>query len=175
MKTEFTFGDIVSVAGYENRIFYVDAWREVKETDEWGVSEYVEFELTDAINGEFLDAFETDLRLVCRKHFAEDYLLSYDVTDYPEPEGAASHFTDDYSFGIGYAREEAVGMAKEPKETPKTARAVSAQEVAKRKRETDELLDKYIDLMTLYELIGDVEYKTKADAVMTKLRREAGE
>ncbi|MBN7743842.1 hypothetical protein JYA35_14750 [Bacillus velezensis] len=175
MKTEFTFGDIVSVAGYENRIFYVDAWREVKETDEWGVSEYVEFELTDAINGEFLDAFETDLRLVCRKQFAEDYLLTYDVTNYPEPSGAAFHFADDYSFGIGYAKKEVVGMEKGPKETPKTARALSAQEVSKRKRETDELLDKYIDLMTLYELIGDEDYKTYADAVMTKLRREAGE
>ncbi len=51
MKTEFTFGDIVSVAGYENRIFYVDAWREVKETDEWGVSEYVEFELPEGAPG----------------------------------------------------------------------------------------------------------------------------
>ncbi|MBS2993649.1 hypothetical protein AC1659_30715, partial [Rhodococcus erythropolis] len=61
MKTEFTFGDIVSVAGYENRIFYVDAWSEIKRTEEWGVSEYVDFELTDAINGEFLDAFEMDL------------------------------------------------------------------------------------------------------------------
>ncbi|MCP6682940.1 hypothetical protein [Bacillus nakamurai] len=163
MKTEFTFGDIVSVSGYENRIFYVDAWREVKETDEWGVSEYVEFELTDAINGEFLDAFETDLRLVCRKHFAEDYLLAYDVTNYPEPTGTAFHFTDDYSFGIGYAKKEAVGMAKE------TARAAIA------KRETDGLLDEYNDYMRLYATFGDAEYKTKADGVMTKLRREASE
>ncbi|MCY7682075.1 hypothetical protein [Bacillus velezensis] len=169
MKTEFTFGDIVSVAGYENRIFYVDAWREVKETDEWGVSEYVEFELTDAINGEFLDAFETDLRLVCRKHFAEDYLLDYDVTNYPEPSGAALHFTDDYSFGIGYAKKEAVGMAKGPKETPKREQAAIA------KRKTDELLDEYNDYTRLYETFGDAEYKTKADAVMAKLRREAGE
>lgn len=165
MKTEFTFGDIVSVAGYENRIFYVDAWREVKATDEWGVSEYVEFELTDAINGEFLDAYETDLRLVCRKQFAEDYLLEYDVTNYPEPTGAAFHFTDDYSFGIGYAKKEAVGMTK----GPKAEQAVSA------KRKTDELLDEYNDNMRLYETFGDAEYKTKADAVMAKLRREAGE
>ncbi|MED3230372.1 hypothetical protein [Bacillus velezensis] len=169
MKTEFTFGDIVSVAGYENRIFYVDAWREVKETDEWGVSEYVEFELTDAINGEFLDAYETDLRLVCRKQFAEDYLLEYDETNYPEPTGAAFHFTDDYSFGIGYAKKEAVGMAKGPKETSKRERAAIA------KRKTDELLDEYNDYMRLHEAFGDAEYKTKANAVMTKLRREAGE
>lgn len=169
MKTEFTFGDIVSVAGYENRIFYVDAWREVKATDEWGVSEYVEFEMTDAINGEFLDAYETDLRLVCRKQFAEDYLLEYDVTNYPEPTGAAFHFTDDYSFGIGYAKKEAVGMTKGPKEKSRKEQAAEA------KRKTDELLDEYNDNMRLYETFGDAEYKTKADAVMAKLRREAGE
>ncbi|HFE3928677.1 TPA: hypothetical protein ACF3MF_002785 [Enterococcus faecium] len=169
MKTEFTFGDIVSVSGYENRIFYVDAWREVKETDEWGVSEYVEFELTDAINGEFLDAFETDLRLVCRKQFAEDYLLTYDVTNYPEPSGPSFHFTDDFSFGIGYAKKEAVGMANGPKETPKREQEAGA------KRKTDELLDEYNDNMRLYETFGDAEYKTKADAVIAKLRREVSE
>lgn len=169
MKTEFTFGDIVSVAGYENRIFYVDAWSEIKRTDEWGVSEYVEFELTDAINGEFLDAYETDLQLVCRKQFAEDYLLEYDETDYPEPTGAAFHFTDDYSFGVGYAKKEAVGMAKGPKETSKREQAAIA------KRKTAELLDEYNDNMRLYETFGGAEYKTKADAVMAKLRREASE
>ncbi|AUS14810.1 hypothetical protein C0W57_00705 [Bacillus velezensis] len=168
MKTEFAFGDIVSVAGYENRIFYVDAWREVKETDEWGVSEYIEFELTDAINGEFLDAFETDLRLVCRKQFVEDYLLEYDETDYPEPSGAAFHFTDDYSFVIGYAKKEAAGMAKGPKETPKKEQAAGAKQI-------NGLLDEYNDYMRLHEAFGDAEYKTKADAVMTKLRREASE
>ncbi|MEX5835831.1 hypothetical protein D070_13515 [Bacillus velezensis] len=169
MKTEFTFGDIVSVAGYENRIFYVDAWSEIKRTEEWGVSEYVDFELTDAINGEFLDAFEMDLRLVCRKQFAEDYLLTYDVTNYPEPTGPSFHFTDDYSFGIGYAKKEAVGMAKGPKETSKREQASIA------KRKTDQLLDEYNDNMRLHEAFGDAEYKTKADAVMTKLRREADE
>ncbi|MCY7423483.1 hypothetical protein [Bacillus amyloliquefaciens] len=169
MKQKFTFGDIVSVAGYENRIFYVDAWSEIKRTEEWGVSEYVDFDLTDAINGEFLEAFEMDLRLVCRKQFAEDYLLTYDVTNYPEPSGAAFHFTDDYSFGIGYAKKEAVGMAKGPKETPKKEQEATA------KRETDGLLDEYNDNMRLYATFGDAEYKTKADAVVAKLGREAGE
>ena len=125
--------------------------------------------MTDAINGEFLDAYETDLRLVCRKQFAEDYLLTYDVTNYPEPSGAAFHFADDYSFGIGYAKKEAVGMAKGPKETSKR------EQEAGSKRKTDELLDEYNDNMRLYETFGDAEYKTKADAVMAKLRREVSE
>ncbi|WFO97896.1 hypothetical protein [Bacillus subtilis] len=170
MKPKFAIGDIVAVDGYKDRIFYVDCWREVTQHEEYGAFDYVEYDLTDAINGEWLEADSDDLRLVCRKAASEDFLMTYDMTNYPEPTNTAFHFTE-----INYAKEEAVRMAKEPKETPKTARAASAQEVAKRKRETDELLDKYIDLMTLYELIGDEDYKTYADAVMTKLRQEAGE
>ncbi|MCR9040800.1 hypothetical protein QRX25_14945 [Bacillus sp. L381] len=170
MKTEFTFGDIVSVAGYENRIFYVDAWREVKETDEWGVSEYVEFELTDAINGEFLDAFETDLRLVCRKQFAEDYLLTYDVTNYPEPTGTEIHIAD--IFPTLPSVESVAELGKGLKKVASNMAKKKAQEVAK---EIDGLLDEYNDYMRLHEAFGDAEYKTKADAIMTKLRREAGE
>lgn len=170
MKPKFAIGDIVAVDGYKDRIFYVDCWREVTQHEEYGAFDYVEYDLTDAINGEWLEADSDDLRLVCRKAASEDFLMTYDMTNYPEPTNTAFHFTE-----INYAKEEAVRMAKEPKETPKTARAASAQEVSKRKRETDELLDKYIDLMTLYELIGDEDYKTYADAVMTKLRQEAGE
>ncbi|MEH6861476.1 hypothetical protein [Bacillus velezensis] len=170
MKTEFTFGDIVSVAGYENRIFYVDAWREVKETDEWGVSEYVEFELTDAINGEFLDAFETDMRLVCRKQFAEDYLLEYDETNYPEPTGAAFHFAD-----IFPTLPSVESVAEIGKGLKKVASDMAKKKAQDEVKQIDGLLDEYNDNMRLYEAFGDAEYKTKADAVMTKLRREASE
>ncbi|SIR92995.1 hypothetical protein [Bacillus velezensis] len=170
MKTEFTFGDIVSVAGYENRIFYVDAWREVKETDEWGVSEYVEFELTDAINGEFLDAFETDLRLVCRKQFAEDYLLTYDVTNYPEPTGAAFHFADYFP-----KLPSVESVAELGKGLEKVASDVTKKKAEEEAKQIDGLLDEYNDNMRLYETFGGAEYKTKADAVMAKLRREASE
>ncbi|MED1923492.1 hypothetical protein [Bacillus velezensis] len=170
MKTEFAFGDIVSVAGYENRIFYVDAWSEIKRTEEWGVSEYVEFELTDAINGEFLDAFETDLRLVCRKQFAEDYLLEYDETNYPEPTGVALHFAD-----IFPTLPSVESVAEIGKGLKKVASDMAKKKAQDEVKQIDELLDEYNDYMRLHEAFGDVEYKTKADAVLTKLRREASE
>ncbi|QYG88295.1 hypothetical protein [Bacillus atrophaeus] len=170
MNPTFSFDDLVAVDGYLGRIFYVDSWREVKEHEEWGVSEYVEYSLTDAINGEWLEAFDTDLRLVCRKENAEDYLMAFDMTDYPKAASAAVHWTD-YFIGIDRA-EEAVEVAKE---TSKTARQISAQEVAKRKRATDTLLDEYNDYMRLYAAFGDAEYKTKADGVLAKMRREAGD
>ncbi|WP_459198754.1 hypothetical protein [Bacillus subtilis] len=172
MKPKFAIGDIVAVDGYKDRIFYVDCWREVTQHEEYGAFDYVEYDLTDAINGEWLEADSDDLRLVCRKAASEDFLATYDMTNYPEPTSTAQHFTAGYILGIDYEKEEAVGMAKE---TPKTARAASAQEVAKRKRETDGLLDEYNDYMRLHATFGYAEYKTKADAVMTKLRREAGE
>ncbi|AWM47438.1 hypothetical protein [Bacillus amyloliquefaciens] len=170
MKTEFAFGDIVSVAGYENRIFYVDAWSEIKRTEEWGVSEYVEVELTDAINGEFLDAFETDLRLVCRKQFAEDYLLEYDETNYPEPTGVALHFAD-----IFPTLPSVESVAEIGKGLKKVASVMAKKKAQDEVKQIDELLDEYNDYMRLHEAFGDVEYKTKADAVLTKLRREASE
>ncbi|MDF4197353.1 hypothetical protein [Bacillus subtilis] len=164
MKPKFAIGDIVAVEGYNNRIFYVDERRKVEASDKHFVSKYVEYDLTDAINGEWIEADEEDMRLVCREEASEDFLWNYDMSNYPEPTSTAFRYTE-----INYVKEEAVKMAKE------TARAASAQEVAKRKRETDGLLDEYNDYMRLYETFGDAEYKTKADAVMTKLRREAGE
>ncbi|MCY8386499.1 hypothetical protein MOC78_03275 [Bacillus inaquosorum] len=163
MKPKFAIGDIVAVEGYKDRIFYVDERRKVEASDKHCVSKYVEYDLTDAINGEWIEAGEEDIRLVCREEASEDFLWNYDMTNYPEPMNTSFHFTE-----INYAKEEAVGMAKEPKETPKTARAA-------RKRETDGLLDEYNDYMRLYATFGDAEYKTKADGVLAKLRREADE
>ncbi|MCY7910949.1 hypothetical protein MOB65_18990 [Bacillus inaquosorum] len=170
MKPKFAIGDIVAVEGYKDRIFYVDERRKVEASDKHCVSKYVEYDLTDAINGEWIEADEEDIRLVCREEASEDFLWNYDMTNYPEPTSTAFHFTE-----INYVKEEAVKMAREPKETPKTARAASAQEVAKRKRETDGMLDEYNDYMRLYATFGDAEYKTKADGVMAKMKREAGE
>ncbi|XOT28886.1 hypothetical protein ACLQ7P_08545 [Bacillus subtilis subsp. subtilis] len=130
MKPKFAIGDIVEVEGYKDRIFYVDCWREVTQHEEYGAFDYVEYDLTDAINGEWLEANSDDLRLVCRKAASEDFLWNYDMTK---------------------------KKAKEDAE------------------KIDGLRDEYNDYMRLYEAFGDAEYKTKADGVLAKLRREAGE
>jgi len=74
MKTDITFGDLVAVDGYPDRIFFVDSRRDVKETDDAGVSTYVEFDLTDAIHGEWILADANDIRLVCRSQYVDEYL-----------------------------------------------------------------------------------------------------
>ncbi|UHH05410.1 hypothetical protein LUM37_10875 [Bacillus subtilis] len=170
MKPKFAIGDIVAVDGYKDRIFYVDCWREIKRTEEWGVSEYVEFELTDVINGEFLDAFETDLKLICRKQFAEDYLLDYDMTNYPEPTSTEINIAD-----IFPSLPSVESVAEIGKGLKKVASNMAKKKAKEEAKQIDGLLDEYNDYMRLYETFGDAEYKTKADGVMIKLRREADE
>ncbi|MCY8898060.1 hypothetical protein MOD92_13910 [Bacillus spizizenii] len=170
MKPKFAIGDIVAVEGYEYQIFYVESWSEIKRTEEWGVSEYVEFELTDVINGEFLDAFETDLKLICRKQFAEDYLLDYDMTNYPEPTSTEINIAD-----IFPSLPSVESVAEIGRGLKKVASNMAKKKAKEEAKQIDGLLDEYNDYMRLFEAFGDAEYKTKADGVMTKMRREAGE
>ncbi|KUP31117.1 hypothetical protein AU387_15780 [Bacillus halotolerans] len=170
MKPKFAIGDIVAVDGYKDRIFYVESWSEIKRTEEWGVSEYVEFELTDVINGEFLDAFETDLKLICREQFAEDYLLDYDMTNYPEPTSTEINIAD-----IFPSLPSVESVAEIGKGLKKVASNMAKKKAKEEAKQIDGLLDEYNDYMRLYATFEDAEYKTKADGVMTKLRREADE
>ncbi|MDI3409571.1 hypothetical protein QKW52_00260 [Bacillus sonorensis] len=158
MKTDITLGDLVAVDGYPDRIFYVDARRKVEEEDDTGVSNYVEFDLTDAINGEWLVADSDDLRLVCRKQYAERFLDDFDYENYPEPEGTAFHGKE---FLSELATVISEGLEK------------AGSEMAKDKtKKIDELLDELNDYKRLEAMYGDEEYKAKQDEAMAKLKRE---
>ncbi|MGI1816277.1 hypothetical protein OEJ84_17345 [Bacillus subtilis] len=170
MKPKFAIGDIVSVDGYKDRIFYVDCWREVTQHEEYGAFDYVEYDLTDAINGEWLEADSDDLRLVCRKAASEDFLMTYDMTNYPEPTSTAFHFADYFP-----KLPSVESVAELGKGLEKVASDMTKKKAKEEARQIDGLLDEYNDNMRLYEMFGDSEYKTKADGVMTKLRREVGE
>ncbi|MFP3875723.1 hypothetical protein U5N54_03385 [Bacillus paralicheniformis] len=163
MKTGITFGDLVAVDGYPDRIFFVEARRKVEEEDDTGVSNYVEFDLADAIHGEWILADSNDIRLVCRSQFVDEYLDGVDYENYPEPEGTAFHFAE---FLPELPSADTIAKLSEGLEK-------AGSEMAKDKtKKIDELLDKYIDFMTLYELIGDEDYKSYADGVLAKLKRE---
>ncbi|WP_431818723.1 hypothetical protein [Bacillus pumilus] len=76
-------GDLVSVGGYEGRVFYVDCARYIEETSKEAVFNFIEYDLYDAINGEWLEAFEADMTLLASALVAEDFLADFNLEDYP--------------------------------------------------------------------------------------------
>jgi len=163
MKADITFGDLVAVDGYPDRIFFVDARRDVEETDDTGVSTYVEFDLTDAIHGEWILADANDIRLVCRSQFVYEYLDGVDYASYPEPEGTAFHWAE-------YLPElPSADTATKLSEGLEKAGSEMTKDKAKK---IDELLDEYNDYKRLEAMYGDEEYKTKQDEAKAKLKRE---
>jgi hypothetical protein len=163
MKAEITIGDLVAVDGYPDRIFFVEARRDVKKTDDTGVSAYVEFDLTDAIHGEWIFADANYIRLVCRSQFVDEYLDGVDYENYPEPEGTAFHWAE-YLPELPYADT----VAKLSEGIKK-----AWDDMAKKKTEKiDELLDEYNDYKRLEAMYGDEEYKAKQDEAKAKLKRE---
>ncbi|MEC0709153.1 hypothetical protein P8881_16555 [Bacillus haynesii] len=163
MKVEITLGDLVAVDGYPNRVFFVDARRKVEEEDDTGVSTYVEFDLTDAIHGEWILADANDIRLVCRSQYVDEYLDGVDYENYPEPEGTAFHWAE-YLPELPSA--DTVIKLSEGLEK-------AGSEMAEKKTEKiDELLDELNDYKRLEAMYGDEEYKAKQDEVKAKLKRE---
>ncbi|MEB9770456.1 hypothetical protein P4K44_33710, partial [Bacillus cereus] len=76
-------GDLVSVEGYKGRVFYIDCARYIEETSKEAVFNYIEYDLYDAINGEWLEAFESDMTLMASALVAEDFLADFNLEDYP--------------------------------------------------------------------------------------------
>ncbi|MGL3988379.1 hypothetical protein ACSHMG_18930 [Bacillus [licheniformis] CMCC 63516] len=163
MKAEITLGDLVAVDGYPDRIFFVDARRDVKEAGDTGVSTYVEFDLTDAIHGEWILADANDIRLVCRSQFVDEYLDGVDYENYPEPEGTAFHWAE-YLPELPYA-----DTVAKLSEGIKKAWDDMAKDKAKK---IDDLLDELNDYKRLEAMYGDEEYKAKQDEAKAKLKRE---
>lgn len=117
-------GDLVSVEGYKGCVFYIDCARYIEETSKEAVFNFIEYDLYDAINGEWLEAFEADMTLLANALVAEDYLADFNLEDYPPARSTV--------YLINYETE-ADDMAA--KEQPKTPRQLSAIEAEKRKQE----------------------------------------
>ncbi|PJI12366.1 hypothetical protein CTV96_09465 [Bacillus altitudinis] len=158
-------GDLVSVEGYKGRVFYIDCAKYIEETTKEAVFNYIEYDLYDAINGEWLEAFESDMRLIADAVVAEDFLADFNLEDYPPARSTV--------YLINYETE-AANMAE--KEQPITSR------VQKRKQErkdaanqTDNLLDIYNWNKAQYEKTGELSFKAKMDDVMAQLAGEGAE
>jgi hypothetical protein len=149
--SEYNFGDLVRVSGYDDRIFSVDSWR--VEQHYFPEAEWTEtvYELTDVYSAEWLEADEDDLRLISKADKAEEYLASHKGGD------IAVMFTTVDFRGLS---------GRPPKVAPEIERYNKARE---RERRINELLDERNDYARLLAEFGDEEYKAKIAEIDTEL------
>jgi len=153
-------GDLVAVGGYEGRVFYIDCARYIEETSKEAVFNFIEYDLYDAINGEWLEAFEADMTLLANALVAEDYLADFNLEDYPPARSTV--------YLINYETE-AVDMAA--KEQPIMSRVQKRKQERKQAAErVDILLDTYNSYKASFEMTGDESLKAKMDEVMAQLK-----
>ncbi|MEK4789449.1 hypothetical protein [Bacillus sp. FSL K6-2971] len=158
-------GDLVSVGGYEGRVFYIDCARYIEETSKEAVFNFIEYDLYDAINGEWLEAFEADMTLLANALVAEDFLVDFNLEDYPPARSTV--------YLINYETE-AEEMAA--KEKPIMSRVQKRKQERKDATEqTDNLLDIYNWYKAQYEKTGELTFKAKMDETMARLTVEGAE
>ncbi|RAP05509.1 hypothetical protein C2W58_01941 [Bacillus pumilus] len=158
-------GDLVAVEGYKGRVFYVDCTRYIEETSKEAVFNFIEYDLYDAINGEWLEAFEADMTLLASAFVAEDFLADFNLEDYPPARSTV--------YLINYETE-AEEMAA--KEQPIMSRLQKRKQERKDATEqTDNLLDIYNWYKAQYEKTGELTFKAKMDETMARLTVEGAE
>ncbi|AOC58887.1 hypothetical protein BEN31_18750 [Bacillus pumilus] len=164
-KPVFKTGDLVSVEGYKGRVFYIDCARYIEEVSKEAVFNYIEYDLYDAINGEWLEAFESDMAIVASALVAEDFLADFNLEGYPPARSTV--------YLINYETE-AVDVAA--KEQPIMSRVQKRKQERKDAAEqTDNLLDIYNWNKAQFEKTGELVFKEKMDATMAKLKDEGAE
>ncbi len=174
-------GDLVRCLGYGNRVFIIDAYTHELSYDAENAFEDIYYDMTDALTKEYTLGGQEDIFVVCKEDKADDYLAQYlrngkDAgMDYGPDELKADPIGRLSAWIKRSEEEEASGMSKESRLTP---REESSQEATRRKQEREEmsekadvLLDEIRDYMTLKMMFGDMdgEYQAKIDDVKAEL------
>lgn len=164
-KPEYTFSDLVHIAGYGSRIFKIESYRVehcYSPSEEWTD---IVYDLIDIETQAYVECDEEDMRLADGSSVDETELDGTGIDIF------------DFMGGLGelYYEMEETKMAKNNERKP-TARELSSQEAAKRKQDrkdrvakVDDLLDLYNGYMAMFEQTGDVVYKENADDAMVRL------
>ncbi|AXN39809.1 hypothetical protein [Peribacillus butanolivorans] len=183
-KPEYTFSDLVHIAGYGSRIFKIESYRIEQcyaPDEEW--SEIV-YDLIDTQSGQYVECDEEDMRLADGSSVDEAELdgTGIDIFDFMGGLGNVDinpdiDYSEIYNVNEAIKRVEAEKMAKEPRKP--TARELSGQEAERRKqarkdraKRVDELLDEMNDYKRLVAEFGDEEYKAKVEYLTIKLAEE---
>ncbi|MRX54646.1 hypothetical protein GJU41_11750 [Bacillus idriensis] len=138
---EFTivaeFGDLVSVEGYPDQVFHVEGYRcETSHYPDIVMSDMV-YELSDAINNDYLEADAIDITFITDAGQADEYLRTIDRKSYPKPGAHWIGMLGDWGLGANIndlkgANEMAKnGNGEARKLTP---RELSAKEADERKK-----------------------------------------
>lgn len=162
-----SFGDLVSVQGYEGRLYFVDSWSvEHHYTPDETWTEVL-YDITDAHTGEYMMAEKEDVTRVCGAAEADEYLKN---PASPQPEETTKRpNVFDQIFG------EVPKMKSNEPRNP-SARELSGIEAERRKQarkeravKIDALLDEYNDARAMVEMFGDEEYRAKAEYLRLKM------
>ncbi|CAM4229355.1 hypothetical protein BAMA_06210 [Bacillus manliponensis] len=143
---KFTFGDLVQVTGYDKDVFRIvgyrtEVWR--YKNDAW---EDTIYELSRITDGEWLEADESDLRLIANAQTANMILKKM--------------------------KQDKAGMNKLDLSKLKSINSSKKVSVKTNRKEIiDGLLDIYNDYRTLYEIFDDQEYKIVMDVVRNYLTK----
>lgn len=182
-KPEYTFSDLVHIAGYGSRIFKIESYRVehcYSPSEEWTD---IVYDLIDTETGAYVECDEEDMRLADGSSVDEEELdgTGIDIFDFMggvdlSNEDSDASFVQWHFKNLGWMPDKgAFNMAKNNDRKP-TAREMSSQEAAKRKQDrkdrvakVDDLLDLYNGYMAMFEQTGDAVYKENADDAMVRI------
>ena len=171
-KSEIKHGDLVMVAGYIDRLFFVDGWTvehnytpEATWTEKW-------FDVTCAHTGEYHMAEASEVTRVCGADQADDYLMYHTA---PMPKFDVGKLT--INFDINEYRKEDAEMNRKP-----TQRELSSQEAERRKQARKERagqIDNLLDIRNWnaakYEKTSERAYRMKVEEIDAELAKLAAE
>jgi hypothetical protein len=163
-----SFGDLVRINGYGNRVFQVESFRE--ETHYWqdGIMSELVYELFDMGNADYIEADAEDLTLLADASQADEYLRAN-----PAPMEPSSIDFSGYMFGMDIANQFGGGneMMNQP-EKKLTARELSSQEAKRKKqarKDRAKKIDACLDWMNYYREQGGADAEAKVAEIKLEL------
>jgi hypothetical protein len=164
-----SFGDLVRITGYGNRVFQVESFRE--ETHYWqdGIMSELVYEVFDCGNADSLEADAEDLTLLADASQADEYLRAN-----PAPMEPSSIDFSGYMLGMDIANQFGGGNEMKKPERKPTARELSGQEAERRKqarKDRAKKIDACLDWMNYYREQGGAE----AEAKVAEIKQELAE
>lgn len=154
IKPTASFGDLVTVKGYGNRVFTVESFVYEELNERNGITPNIVYDLTCPFSGDFYISEQADVTVVCKEAESTRYLSQIDPPaldapiDYVKPTYKLQVITPD-------------DVAPKPKRQSKR----------QKQAEIDGLLDELIGVQTVVDMCGiDAEYEAMIADIQRRLR-----